>query len=287
MKRYSTGNRSCPLHAAALFGLICFLCGSAWAETVVAPLPDGTVAGAEFHAGQPSRPAVLLLHGFLQTRHAPPISRLATALADQGYTVLSPTLSLGIDRRAQSLACEAVHAHTHDRDIAEIDFWIKWLVGKGYANIAVIGHSLGSGQLLHYLAQKPHTAVKKALLTSLIPVRSSAQQSSRPAGQQALGRFTLSFCRNNYVAPRHAFQTYAETGSAARILQQIGKTQVPVEVILGGADTAMAKSWPAAVRKNGAAVRVIRNAGHFFDGDQEFDLMDSVESGLKPLAAEK
>lgn len=287
MERGSTGSRSAPLHVAALLGVICLLAGSACAETVEASLPGGTMAEAEFHSGQQGKPAVLLLHGFLQTRQAPPVSRLTASLADRGYTVLAPTLTLGIGRRAQSLACEAVHAHTIDQDIAEIDFWIKWLAAKGYDRIAVVGHSLGSMQLLQYLAHTPHPAVKRALLSSLIPVRSDrySERPYRSDDKQALSRFTLSFCHKNYVAPRHAFLTYARNGRAAAILRQMGKVRVPVEVILGDADKTMERSWPGALRKSGATVKLIPKAGHFFDGAQEFDLADAIEAGLKLSAA--
>lgn len=53
----------------------------ATAETVEAKLPVGITATADFRAGKPSRPAVLVLHDFLQTRHAPPMSSLANTLA--------------------------------------------------------------------------------------------------------------------------------------------------------------------------------------------------------------
>lgn len=279
-------------HIAALLGVLILPLHPAFAETVEAKLPTGIIATAGFRAGQPSRPAVLLLHGFLQTRHAPPMSSLANTLADRGYTVLTPTLTLGINRRSQSLACEAVHTHTMDGDVAEIGFWVNWLANKGYGSITLIGHSFGSRQILYYLAQKTHPAVKKAILTSLIPLLSKPQevQKTLARGKQArtreqvLERFTLSYCNNNYVAPPAAYLSYVANDSR-KTLDQFSKTRVPVEVILGAADTVMESIWPEKIRTRGIPVTVMDNAGHFFDGAQEFDLADKVESILKTLPA--
>lgn len=65
------------------------------------------------------------------------------------------------------MACEAVHAHTMEGNIAEISFWVNWLARKGYSSIAMVGHSAGSTQVLRYAAQNPNLAAKKVILTSL------------------------------------------------------------------------------------------------------------------------
>lgn len=280
---------------AALFGMLILTIHSAIAETVEARLPTGIVAGADFRAGLPSRPAVLLLHGFLQTRHAPPMSSLANTLADQGYTVLAPTLSLGINQRAKSLACEAVHTHTMEGDVAEIDFWVNWLSRKGYDSIALIGHSSGSLQILQYLAQKPSPVVKKAILTSLIAFQSKSTERQiavgqmktlLPANAKDLGRYTLSYCQKNYVSPPRAFLSYAGY-DADKTLGLIGKSRTRVEVVMGGADTTMNADWPGKIRQRGVPVTVIEKTGHFFDGEQELDLADKTESMLKALPVKR
>ncbi len=78
-------------------------------ELEVAP---GLTAAAAYWQGEADMPPVLIAHGFLQTREFPTVSRLAESLADFGYSVLKPSLSLGIDRRTKSLACEAIHTHS-------------------------------------------------------------------------------------------------------------------------------------------------------------------------------
>lgn len=278
-------------YIAALLGVLILQVHPAFAKTVEVKLSTGIIATADFRAGQPSHPAVLLLHGFLQNRYAPPMSSLANTLADQGYTVLTPTLTLGINRRAKSLACEAVHTHTLEGDIAEIGFWVNWLSKKGYGSIALIGHSFGSTQILYYLSQKTNPAVKKAILTSLVPllikpqeVRATLARMKQAHSKQSLERFTMSYCDNNYVAPAAAYLSYAANDSS-KTLGQFSKTKVPVEVILGATDTAMEPTWPEKIRARGIPVTIIDKAGHFFDGAQEFDLADKVEAILKTLPA--
>jgi esterase/lipase len=277
---------------AALLAAFFLPVHSSFAETVEAKLDTGVIATADFRAGKPSRPAILLLHGFLQTRNALPISPLANTLADIGYTVLTPTLSLGISRRAQSLDCEAPHIHTKEGDVAEIGYWTNWLARKGYKSIVLIGHSSGSSEILQYVLENPSPAIRIAILTSIIPIRSIPQDVQKAlasvkqahTGGQALERYTISYCKGNYVAPAADYLTYAAS-TASNILDQFGKTKVPVEVILGKSDTAMESTWPEKIRAQGIPVTVIDNASHFFDGLQEFDLSDKVESILEKLPA--
>ena len=275
-----------------LLGVLILPVHPALAETVEAKLPSGIIATADFRAGQPALPAVLLIHGFLQARSAPPMNNLSDTLADQGYTVLSPTLSLGMDRRNQSLACEAVHTHTMEKDVAEIGFWVNWLTGKGYTGIVLISHSASGGiQTLLYVAQKPNPAVKKVILTSLIPFYSESKErqatlrqmmTKQPAGEKTLGRFTLGYCNKNYAAPARAYLSYAMYDSG-KTLRLFAKAKVPVENIMGSVDTTMDKGWPEKIRSLGVAVSIIEKSGHFFDGAQEFDLADKVETILKTL----
>lgn len=280
---------------AALLVLLLSFVPPVAAETVTSKLPAGITASAEFRAGQAAKPAILLLHGFLQTRQAPPMSALANSLADLGYTVLTPTLSLGMDRRNRSLSCEAAHPHNLESDVAEIGFWVDWLAGKGLRDIVLIGHSSGSLQILEYLVKTPNPAVRKAVLTSLIPIISDRNERQHAldllgknpkAAGQGLERYTLAYCRKNYAAPPRAYLSYAAV-DADRVLADLGKTRVPVEVIVGATDTTMDAGWPEKMRSRGTPVTIIEKTGHFFDGAQEFDLVDKVEASLKSLAAGK
>lgn len=258
-------------------------------EEVKARLPSGTIISAGFHAGKKGLPAVLVLHGFLQTRTFPTIASTTQALSEAGYTVLTPTLSLGISGRNKSLPCEAVHLHGLDDDAAEIAFWVRWLTQKGHSNISLVGHSFGNVQLLASLNRAPMPAVKQLLMISLIDVeaKQSAQQRARLAqglrdrvarGDRSLAGVEFGHCRK-YVGPPAALLSYMAI-SRAGILDSLVKSPVPAEVIMGGKDDRMGPDWVDKLASRGIAVRTISGASHFFDNQYEFDLQDAVLKAL-------
>lgn len=258
-------------------------------SVIEASLPSGKVVSADFHDGKSGLPAVLVLHGFLQTRTFPTVTSAAEALSTAGYTVVAPTLSLGISRRNKSLACEAVHLHTLDDDTAEVEFWVRWLNQKGHSRIILVGHSFGNLQLLAYLNRAPVPAVKQVLMISLadVEVKQDAQQRARLA-QDMRGRLArrdnslvqaeFGHCRK-YVSSPAAFLSYL-TLSRRGILDSLAQSSVPVEVIMGGNDDRMGPDWVDKLASRGIAVRVIPGASHFFDNQYEFDLQEALLRAL-------
>jgi len=276
---------------AWLAGLLVVYGGLAGATTVESRLPSGVIADAEFWAGEPRAPAVLMVHAFLQTRSFPTLYRLAESLSERGNTVLAPTLTLAIGRRAKSLPCEAVHPHSMEDDVREIGHWVRWLVARGYREVVLVGHSSGAIQALAYIAATPHPAVKKVIAIGLAEMRvaDAAQRRARTetAAGPGLGRasglgiYSLSYC-DNYVAPPAAFRSYAEW-SNARILAALGQARASVEVIIGTSDSHMAANWPEQLRAHGAQVTLGPGAGHFFDDEHEFALVDGLVHSLQQL----
>lgn len=272
---------------ACLIGLPAFAGQSDLVETT---LPSGKIASADFRLGKGGRPAVLVLHGFLQTHAFPTVFSTAEALSTAGYTVLTPTLSLGISRRNKSLPCEAVHLHTLDDDIAEVAVWVRWLVRNGHTNIVLAGHSFGNLQLLSYLARSPSPAVKRVLMISLtdVEVKQRAQQRARFAqrlrervasGDRSLAAVEFGHCKK-YVSPPAALLTYMSI-SRQGILDSLAKSPVPVAVIMGGKDDRMGADWLEKLASRGIEVRVIPGASHFFDNQYEFDLQEAVVQALQ------
>jgi dienelactone hydrolase len=260
--------------------------------TIEAKLPSGKLATASYQRGQPDRPAVLLLHGFLQTRNFPTVASAGDALATAGYSVLMPTLSLGISRRNQSLPCEAVHTHSLQEDVAELGYWTRWLADRGHTQIVLVGHSFGSVQILSYLNGKPAPAVAKAILISLtdVEVKQDANQRAKLAASLrerathnagALAEAEFGHCKK-YVAPTAALLSYLSI-TRESILVDLRKPPVPVEVLLGSADDRMGADWAAKLRERGVTVTMIGGANHFFDNQHEFDLQDALLQSLKGL----
>lgn len=262
------------------------MAGPACADTVETMLPSGITARANFHAGLPALPAVLVLHGFLQTGHSPPMSSLAGNLASRGYTVLTPTMSLNIDRRSQSMACDAAHTHTMEGEVAEVGYWVSWLGKKGYQNIVLAGFSsTGNHSILSYLTRASHPAVKKAVLVNPNPIYTKDQDRRKTrhvANETKLSKFTMGYCKNNFTATADSYHSYAQYDES-RVLDLLKQTPVPTEVILGTADNVLPANWAERIRtlQSLARIRTIQNANHFFDGIQEFYLADEVESILK------
>jgi len=279
------------MRAYLLCLLISVFPAAAHAEVVQQLMRPGIPASAEYLAGERSKPAVLLLHGFLQTREFPTVATLARSLHDAGYTVLSPTLSLNIPDRKQSLACEAVHKHSMDDDVAEISRWITWLKSRGHTNIVLFGHSFGNIQLLAYLSSKPDAAVKGHIGASLIETRIGsvdrsaliAQLENRVLNKQrALVTQTLAFCRK-YPSTPEGLLSYVRWDQA-RVLASLKQSPVGAQLIMGGSDEMMGGGWLKALQHVQVPLVIVKGANHFMSGEHEFDLL---ENALKYLEAIK
>jgi pimeloyl-ACP methyl ester carboxylesterase len=269
------------MRAFLLCLLLSALPASAHAAIVRLEMRPGIPASAEYLAGQPDKPAVLLLHGFLQTRTFATVATLARGLNDAGYSVLSPTLSLGIPNREKSLACEAVHTHSLDDDVAEIARWVVWLKSRGHRSIVLLGHSFGSMQLLAYLAGRPDGAVKAYIGTSLIeaqvgdtargPLIAQLERQVRRR-ERALVNQPLSFCRN-YLSPPEALLSYVRW-DAARTLAALKQAPVSTRLIMGSADAMLGRNWIRSLEDLQTPMVVVQGANHFMDGEHEFDLLE-------------
>lgn len=270
--------------------LISFFPAAAHAEIAQQEMRPGISASAEYLAGERSKPAVLLLHGFLQTREFSTVAMLARGLQDEGYSVLSPTLSLNIPNRTQSLACEAVHKHNMEDDVAEIGRWVTWLKSRGHRSIVLVGHSFGSLQLLAYLSAKPDSAVKAYIGASLIEAQIGT--ANRPAlieqlenrvhgKQRALVTQTLSFCKK-YPSTPEGLLSYARWDQA-RVLAALRQSPVGVNLIMGEEDNTLERGWLKALQHMQAPMAIVKGASHFMDGAHEFDLLEHTLESLERI----
>ncbi len=278
------------MRAFLLCLLISVFPAAAHAVIVQQEMRPGIGAGAEYLAGERSKPAVLLLHGFLQTREFPTVAMLARGLHDAGYTVLSPTLSLNIPDRKQSLSCEAIHKHSLDDDVAEIGRWVNWLKSRGHRAIVLVGHSFGSLQLLAYLSFKPDAAVKGYIGASLVEAQIGtdaraeliAQLEDRVHGKQrALLTHALSFCRK-YPSTPEGLLSYVRWDQA-RVLAALKQSPIDVRLIMGDADAMLGGSWLKALQHVQTPMAIVKGANHFMDGEHEFDLLERTLNHLEAL----
>lgn len=274
---------------ALLLGLLPSL---SHAEIVEQDVRGGVAASADYAAGDRDKPAVLVLHGFLQTREFATVVAVTRGLRDAGYTTLAPTLSLGIPHRQQSLSCEAVHRHRMEDDVEEIGRWVKWLKARGHTSIVLLGHSFGSLQLLAYLHGKPDPAVKAYLGTSL--VEAQVGKTDRGAligdledraqrGKRALVTYPLSFC-NKYVATPESLLSYARWDQP-RTLAAMKRMPVKSTLVMGDSDSMLGPGWLRALGHIQVPIVVVKGANHFMDGMHEFDLLEHATAFLDTVKA--
>ena len=275
-----------PLTAAIIWLLalvmpMAALAGSARMQLLVAP---DLAAEADYWPGAADMPAVLILHGFLQTREFPTVRRLAESLADEGFSVLTPSLSLGLHSRRQSLACQAVHTHSLQQDVAELAAWTMWLAGRTGKAPVVIKHGTG-GLLLAAMLESHQADVEQALLISVtafgqvpggdaVEIQRARAAESVAAGDEEIGIFSLGYCRE-YATTARAFLSYIEW-DRERLQQALLATTVPVTVIFGDKDEPLERAWLDSLALGGVELRAVVGADHFFDLAHEFDLLDEV-----------
>lgn len=271
--------------------LLLLLPQAAVAERARIELGTGLTAQAEYLSGKPSLPAVLVLHGFLQTHEFPTVAALARSLNDSGYTVLAPTLSLGVPNRKQSLACEAVHRHSLDEDLDEIDRWVKWLTSRGHRQIALMGHSFGSMQLLAYLAGKPDPAVRGYIGASLIETQIGSTpraeliarlEDAVARGDHKLVNQPISYCKK-YPSNPAALLSYVRWDQA-RIVKALNAYKGEKLLVMGDADAVIGRKWLGTLQRNRTPIAIVRGAGHFMDGEHEFDLLEHSLAQLEKMA---
>ena len=277
-------------HVLTIAGAIlmnCFLLAAppANSETITHRQSNGALASAEWLVGDADKKVVMILHGFLQTRDFFTVRRLGNALNEMGYNVLLPTLTLGIQNRRQSLACEAIHTHSLQQDVAEIRSWVDWLHRKTQQKVALIGHSAGSLELLAYLSEEPTPPVDQAILISLVafaqgPIAKENEAERQRAlrqlaqGGHALSNFRLAFCDRYTTTPANYLSYLTWNGN--KTLENLNNLSVAPTIVLGGEDRRLGDNWIPALRLTEAEVVLIDGANHFFDHEYEFDLMDRV-----------
>ena len=262
--------------------ILCFLlCGNvaSLAEQRTLTLPNGLVAVADYRIGESDRPAVLVLHGFLQTHYFSTIRLITDYLHIHGYTVLAPNLTLGVNRRTAPLACDAIHHHNIEQGNVELNHWLEWLREQGHRHVILAGHSTGSSQLLSFLSHYPSSNVIAFFPLGIGPIkgthnyRNFTLQVERAremiaASDKQLGRFSIGFCRNNYRAPAKDFLSYLDW-SEERMLKALRSLSLPVTAVLGMDDNWLPPDWAQRLRKQGTGLRIIEGANHYFSGNAE------------------
>lgn len=136
-----------------------------WADEVVPGLVVGDPVYLQTPRGHhkfltlftPADPdkAVIVVHGMGIHPDWGMVGTLRSELADRGFTTLSIQMPI-LAADAQSEAYPPTFPEAAERIAQAVEF----LQGKGYKQIAIVSHSMGSRMSLEYLAGKPDPAVK-------------------------------------------------------------------------------------------------------------------------------
>jgi len=262
------------------------------AETVTHKItPLNLTAEAGFIKGDPEKPAVIIIHGFLTTNQFHTVQSMSQAFEDAGYTVLTPTLTLGINLRKQSVKCNSIHTHTLESDVIEVEEWIKWLeVEQGKKDVVVIGHSSGSQELLAMLNKKQQPNVKLAIFTSLfflsgeelgtLPQEIDYAQKALASNQDRPHKYSFLFCKNNYYATPKSFLSYHKL-TRQYVLEELKNLDIPSYTVMGKADKryqSVGEHWLDEIKQTGTNLIVVEGANHFFSSEYEFDLQEHLVS---------
>lgn len=277
-----------PIYSGLVWLLLSLLHSVAMAEELAITLSNGNQALADYRPGEAGKPAVLLIHGFLQTYKFSTIQLMADELADNGYTVLAPTITLNINQRRQGLNCNAIQNHTVADGSSEIGSWVQWLKRQGYSHIIAIGHSTGSLRLLSYLGENPQHGIQSFIPVSIAPMGNwrnpdiireqiATARLSREQTPNAIGKYSLAFCHHNYAAPAAAFLSYMRW-SEAWVLQQLQDSRVALHLVIGGEDSWLPLGWPEKLQATTLPLTTIAEASHNFTGPQEFAFQDAIVS---------
>jgi len=268
--------------------LLC-ACIPAQASTVAQKLPSlSLTAEADYMQGEEGKPAVLILHGFLTTNQFHTITSIANFLHDEGFSTLTPTLTLNISQRRNLLKCNSLHTHTLERDTMEIDYWVQWLREQGHENIILIGHSSGSLGILEYIANQPNPAVSSAIFTSLfylngpeLGILPNEVESAKMLLKNRINKpstYHFLFCNDQYYATPQSFLSYLKL-DRAYTLSALKRIKISSYTIMGGADKRFKKvgrEWINELESTQTNLITIEGANHFFSNEYEFDVQDTI-----------
>lgn len=210
--------------------------------------------------GASSKPMVLLVHGALGHRNMETIRYLSTLLVENGVNTLAINLSLGLDDRKGMYDCAIPHTHTNEDAVSEIHAWRQWLEQQKFSKIVLLGHSRGGAQVALYNTLYPSDSVVAAVLMAPATDRNTNAQAYQARYQQALApliekaqqlltqkdpaprlkNIGLMTCGNT-TATAKSFLSYYGPQSQVDTLVLLPKSQIPVLVIVAGADRLVVK----------------------------------------------
>jgi len=129
---------------------------------------DGTIIWPE---GPVQRLPLIWVHGFLDHFYSPHILRISHVLAERGIAVITGN-TRGHDMGALAgwTANGPLYAGGWWEDLGQsaydVEAWVSLALSKGFRAVVLLGHSLGTGKVVHYQAQRQNARVREIILAS-------------------------------------------------------------------------------------------------------------------------
>jgi len=261
----------------------------AFGEAVQLEISKQLIANAEYYPGKENKPSIMILHGFMMTHNFPTVKQLAESLNESDYTILTPSLTLDINQRKKSLACEAIHTHSVEKDILELDQWMQWLQKKSQKPIILIGHSAGSILLAKYLSSYTSDSIKEVIFITMPNFNIASQKDKINQLQvkaeklladndHSLHEFKLSYC-DKYATSAEHFLSYLQL-SKKNITSYLKTINKKKSLIVGSEDKRVDLPWAETLSAQNVNVIRLEGANHFFSDEYEFELLDIIENIL-------
>jgi pimeloyl-ACP methyl ester carboxylesterase len=114
--------------------------------------------------GWPLGPVILMTHGTLAHNRMEIMAAIQELFTDAGLSSLAINLSLSVDDRHGTFACETPHAHRDSDALDEIGLWLDWLKTQGAERVVLLGHSRGGNQTARFAAERDAAQVEAVVL---------------------------------------------------------------------------------------------------------------------------
>lgn len=160
MTRGARWTHTAVLALALSAGLVSSLPSVRAEDRVVTLSTQGVVGLADLdEAGRATNtPIVVIIHDAQSHKDAEPIRRLRQALVERGVSVIAPTLTLGVDRRAGAIDCRQVQGRTLADMVPEVEDWVNYARTTGTRKVFVAGIGMGANLVARYLMVAPTVA---------------------------------------------------------------------------------------------------------------------------------
>jgi pimeloyl-ACP methyl ester carboxylesterase len=114
--------------------------------------------------GWPLGPVILMTHGTLAHNRMEIMAAIQELFTDAGLSSLAINLSLSVDDRHGTFACETPHAHRDSDALDEIGLWLDWLKTQGAERVVLLGHSRGGNQTARFAAERDAAQIAAVVL---------------------------------------------------------------------------------------------------------------------------